>query len=263
MTEQATSARITTIQDALAALGVTSTTLSDEEKRQLDEQGYVLFPGLIDEAWLEQLRAKYEELMEKEGQSAGQEVHQEKGTRRLSDLVNKGEIFDRVYTHPKVLAAVYYVLGGEFKLSSLNARDAIPGEGHQELHADWGKREEGEPFHVVNSLWMIDDFTAHNGATRVVPGTHRSAQSAREAMGDPAAAHPEQVLAIAPAGTVLVFNSHLWHGGTRNTTQHTRRAMHGYYTAREFPQQLDQRQYIRLDTFRRISPAARYILDVE
>lgn len=256
-------ARVANITEAMKELGVTTTTLSDDEKRQLDEQGYVLFPGLIDEAWLNQLRAKYEELMEKEGQSAGQEVHQEKGTRRLSDLPNKGEVFDRIYTHPKLLAAVYYVLGREFKLSSLNGRDAIPGEGHQGLHTDWGRREPGEPFHVVNSLWMLDDFTRENGATRVVPGTHRLFKTAHEVMADPADTHPEEVLAIAPAGTVLVFNSHLWHGGTRNTTQNTRRALHAYFTAREFPQQLSQRQYIRLETFRRLSPAARYILDIE
>jgi len=253
----------TTITEALSDLGVTPTTLSPAEKQQLDEQGYLLFPGIMDEVWLENLRAKYEELMAKEGQSAGLEVHQEKGTRRLADLVNKGEIFDRVYTHPRVLAAVFHVLGGEFKLSSLNGRDAIPGEGHQQLHADWGHLDSGEPFHVVNSLWMLDDFTAENGATRVVPGTHRLGKTPQEVLPDPAAPHPEQVLAIAPAGTVLVFNAHLWHGGTKNTTQRTRRALHAYYTARAFPQQLDQRQHIRLETYRRISPAARYILDVE
>ncbi|GCE29859.1 hypothetical protein KDA_53430 [Dictyobacter alpinus] len=254
---------VTRMMKAMEELGVTSTTLSDEEKRLLDEQGYVLFPHLIDEVWLQQLRAKYEELMEKEGQSAGMEVHQENGTRRLSDLVNKGEVFDGIYTHPKLLAAVFHIIGCEFKLSSLNGRDAIPGEGHQSLHADWGRLEEGEPFHVVNSLWMLDDFTSENGATRVVPGTHRLFKSPEETMSNPADEHPEQVLALAPAGTVLVFNAHLWHGGTCNVTQNTRRALHCYFSAREFPQQLNQREYLRLETFRRISPAARYLLDVE
>lgn len=255
-------ASLSTITEALNELGVTSTTLSLAEKQQLDEQGYLLLPGIMNEIWLAALRTRYEELMVKEGQLAGLEVHQEKGTRRLADLVNKGEVFDRVYTHPKVLAAVFHVLSGDFKLSSLNGRDALPGEGHQALHADWGHREPDEPFHVVNSLWMLDGFTRDNGATRVVPGTHRLGKTPREALADPAGIHPEQVLAIAPAGTVLVFNAHLWHGGTQNTTRRTRRALHSYYTAREFPQQLDQRQYLRLETYRRISPAARYLLDV-
>jgi ectoine hydroxylase-related dioxygenase (phytanoyl-CoA dioxygenase family) len=202
-------------------------------------------------------------LMQKEGASAGKEVHQEEGTRRLADLVNKGEVFDKIYIHPRILAAVHHILKRDFKLSSLNARDAIPGQGHQDFHADWGARKEEEPFHVVNSVWMIDDFTADNGATRILPGSHKLAGEAGDTLKDPKAPHPDEVLAIAPAGSVLVFNAHAWHGGTKNHTQKTRRACHGYFTAREHEQQLNQREYIRKSTYDRISPAARYILDVE
>lgn len=253
---------ISNIQEALAALGVTDTTLTQEQKRFLDEHGYLILPDVIDAAWLEALRDKYEHLMVKEGASAGTEVHQEQGTRRLADLVNKGDIFDRMYTHPQVLAAVYHVLNREFKLSSLNARDAIPGEGRQPLHADWGKHPKGTPFHVVNSLWMIDDFTPDNGATRIVPGSHHLDGGVSDYMADPADAHPDEMLAVAPAGTVVVFNAHTWHGGTMNRSNRTRRACHCYYTAREHSQQLNQREYIRKATYDRISPAARYILDV-
>lgn len=250
------------IQEALVSMGVNEDTLSAEDKNNLDVNGYVAFENILDTAWLERLRDKYEELMEKEGQSAGIEVHQEAGTRRLSDLVNKGEIFDGVYTHPKILAAVFHVLQREFKLSSLNARDALPGEGLQALHADWGVRKPSEPFHVVNSIWLIDDFTGDNGVTRVVPGTHKWKGSPSDYMNDPSAPHPDENLIIAPAGTVVVFNAHVWHGGTMNRSERTRRAMHCYFTAREHGQQLNQAEYIRKKTYDRVSPAARYILDV-
>src|SRR4051812_7945917 len=107
--------KIGSIEEAIRQLGVTENTLSDAEKQALDEQGFVLLPGIIEPEWLDRLRQTYEELMAKEGALAGIEVHQEAGTRRLSDLVNKGEVFDRIYTHPKVLAGVYHVLGREFK----------------------------------------------------------------------------------------------------------------------------------------------------
>src|SRR5690554_5457579 len=107
------------IEEALKSLGAGSDVLSEVEKEQLDRQGYVVFPGLMGKAMVDALRDKYEELITKEGQSAGKEVHQEEGTRRLSVLVNKGSIFDAIYTNPKVLAAVYHVLKREFKLSSL------------------------------------------------------------------------------------------------------------------------------------------------
>jgi ectoine hydroxylase-related dioxygenase (phytanoyl-CoA dioxygenase family) len=250
------------IKEALSALGVTGNTLSEAEKHALDVQGFVVFPSIIEPEWLERLRDKYEDILEKEGKLAGIEVHQEQGTRRLADLVNKGDVFDRMYTHPKILAAVHHVLQREFKLSSLNARDAIPGEGHQALHADWGEHRADELYHVANSIWLIDDFTGENGVTRIVPGTHRLGGSPSDLMDDPKAPHPDEILLIAPAGTVAVFNSHVWHGGTINRTKTTRRACHCYFTAREHPQQLDQSKYIHKTTSDRISPAAKYILDL-
>ncbi|OCT13889.1 phytanoyl-CoA dioxygenase [Paenibacillus pectinilyticus] len=246
----------------MAVLGVTEHTLTEEQKKSLDEEGFVVFPDLLDETQLEVIRAKYEELMTKEGMNAGKEVHQEEGTRRLSDLVNKGECFDGIYTHPKLLAAVYHVLMREFKLSSLNARDAIPGAGLQALHADWGSREASEPFHVCNSIWLIDDFTRENGATRVVPGSHKLSGNPQQHGIDPREPHPQEVLLLAPAGSVGIFNSHVWHGGTLNRTTQTRRALHAYFTAREHKQQLDQAEYLRKKTFDRLSSAARYVLDV-
>lgn len=254
---------VSNIQEALEQLGVTGNTLTEEEKRALDDNGYIVFPSLMPQEWLEGLQAKYEQLMQQEGRSAGSEVHQEEGTRRLSDLVNKGAEFDGIYTHPKVLAAVYHIISRDFKLSSLNGRDAVPGHGHQGLHADWGSRFAGEPYHVVNSVWMLDDFSAENGATRVVPGTHKLAGDISALIPNPAEAHPDQIVLQAPAGSVAVFNSHLWHGGTRNTSTRTRRGIFGYFTAREFGQQLDQSEYIRVKTYRRLSPAARYVLGVE
>lgn len=250
------------IEDALQALGSQGGILFEEQRKDLDEKGYAVFPGIIDPDWLEQLRARFEELCEKEGAKAGLEVHQEAGTRRLSDLVNKGEVFDRVYTHPVILSAIRHVLGDAFRLSSLNARDARPGEGLQGLHADWREDYDGR-FHVCNSIWLLDDFTRDNGCTRVVPGTHRN-KHPRNVLSDPRAPHADEEYIVAPAGTVAVFNSHVWHGGTRNVTEDkSRRAMHCYFTLREHPQQTNQREYLRYETWKRISPAARYILDVD
>ncbi len=127
-------------------------------------------------------------------------------------------MFDICFTHPRVLAAIARVLGGEFRLSSLNSRAVLPGQGLQGLHADWSGPVAPGDYYVCNSIWLLDDFTAENGATRVVPGSHRSGKAAHEVMDDPAATHPEEILLIAPAGTVVIFNSHVWHGGTRNTT---------------------------------------------
>jgi ectoine hydroxylase-related dioxygenase (phytanoyl-CoA dioxygenase family) len=69
------------------------------------------------------------------------------------------------------------------------------------------------------------------------------------------------VLLLAPAGTVVVFNSHLWHGGTLNRSSRPRRALHAYFTRRSKGQQFDQRKYAQPETLARLGPAARFILD--
>jgi ectoine hydroxylase-related dioxygenase (phytanoyl-CoA dioxygenase family) len=210
---------------------------------------------------VEAVRAQLAGLLAAEGERAGLEVHQEKGTDRLADLVNKGAVFEPCFTEARVLACVGEVLG-EFRLSSLNFRAALPGHGRQALHADWGGPVPPGGYQVCNSIWLLDDFTTANGATRVVPGSHRSGTVPRLAMPDPAAPHPDEVQITGRAGTVVIFNSHLWHGGASNRSDRPRRALHGLFTRRDRAQQTDQQAYLRPETLSRLSPAARFILDV-
>jgi ectoine hydroxylase-related dioxygenase (phytanoyl-CoA dioxygenase family) len=248
--------------EALRALGARDDTLTEDEKAALDHDGFLPLPGVLAPDQIAAINARLAALLREEGERAGTEVHQEAGTDRLSDLVNKDAIFEICFTHSRVLAGIAHVLRGDLKLSSLNSRAALPGEGLQALHADWSGPVAPGDYYVCNSIWLLDDFTAENGATRVVPGTHRSGQAPREALADPKAPHPQEIKLLAPAGTVVIFNSHVWHGGTLNTTDRPRRALHSYFCRRDQPQQLDQRKYIRPQTYERLSEAARYILDV-
>ncbi|MEP6984109.1 MAG: phytanoyl-CoA dioxygenase family protein [Chloroflexota bacterium] len=250
------------LKDALTELGVTDTTLSQAEKDQLDRDGYLPLANILSAGQIAQMSKRTDEMIAEEGEGAGKEVHQEAGATRLSDLVNKDPIFEICFTHPRVLAAISHVLGGNLKLSSLNYRAALPGYGLQGLHADWGGAVEPGDYYVCNSIWLLDDFTESNGATRIIPGSQRSGKVPRDVMSDPSQSHPDEILLTAPAGTVVIFNSHTWHGGTLNRTDKPRRAMHSYFTRRDQTQQLDQKAFIRPDTYERLSSAARFILDV-
>ncbi len=250
------------MQAALSEFGVGPNTLSQAECDQLDRDGFLALSGLLTSDQITAFRNRLDELTKAEGLAAGTEVHQEAGTDRLADLVNKDALFELCFTHPRVLAAIAHVLGDSFKLSSLNSRAALPGQGLQSLHADWGSAVALGDYKVCNSIWLLDDFTETNGATRVVPGSHRSGKTPRDVMDDPSATHPDEIKILAPAGTVVVFNSHTWHGGTLNQSGRRRRAIHSYFCRRDQPQQLDQRAYLRPETAARLSPAARYILDV-
>ena len=214
-----------TMQDVLESLGVRPDTLTQQEKDQLDHNGFLPLSGVLTLDHLGSLRARVDELLQAEGDQAGMEFRQEDGTERLSDLVNKGAVFDVCYTHPRLLAGIAHVLEADFKLSSLNYRAALPGQGHQALHTDWSEPVPADQFRVCNSIWLLDDFTEDNGPTRVVPGSHQRAAPPKDEMPAGRAASDEVTLLRTP-GTVVIFNSHLWHGGTLNRTAIRRRALH-------------------------------------
>ena len=249
------------IENVLAACGVAEETLTEQHRHELDELGYTVFHNVIDPAWLDELRATFERLIAEEGDLAGSEVSRNPGIRRLADLVNKGAVFDRIYTHPVVLAAAYQVIGRPFKLVSLNGHDPLPGGGQQVLHSDFGGPRDGRN-HQTNALWMLDDLTPENGPTRVVPGSHRRKTFPKEEMDDLLAPHPQERYITGPAGSVAFFNGQIWHGSTTNRTKDKRRVYHCAFTARENKQQTDQRAYLRPETDARLTEAARYILDV-
>jgi ectoine hydroxylase-related dioxygenase (phytanoyl-CoA dioxygenase family) len=238
--------------------------VTSETLQQLDEQGYIALPGSMDEAFLQEIRARVEQLWEEEDTNAGSEFRKEPGARRLANLVDKGEVFERVVSHPGVLAAVRHVLGDDFKLSSLNARSTDPWWAEcQPLHCDAGAVADHAGFWVCNTIWLLDDFTPTNGATRVVPGSQRLGKLPQQELADPQAPHPDEVLVLGHAGTVVVMNTHAWHGGTANQTGNPRRALHAFYTRGDKPQQQYQKALLRPETQTRLSPELRRILALD
>jgi hypothetical protein len=240
------------------------TMMTESAQRLLDERGYVLLEGFMPPGVLEELRARVDELWEIEGERAGMEFKQEPQTRRLANLVDKGEIFERIISMPEVLELVAHVLGPELKLSSLNARSANPrSDWVQPLHADAGAVADERGYWVCNTVWMLDDFTPTNGALRVVPGSHKWGRLPQSSLADPTAPHPDEVLVLGPAGSLVVQNAHLWHGGTANRTDRPRRAVHGFYTRRDKPQQQYQKRLLRAETQARLSPELRRLLALD
>ena len=242
--------------------GFTPEPLKPALYHELDQNGFAVLENVIGPKWLEQLRQTFEELVEGEGEEAGVEVAQMKGVRRLADLVNKGEAFDAVYVQPALLTAALHIFQRPFKLHSLNGHDPLANDGLQSLHADGGQPETTEgPFRVVNSMWMLDDMTPDNGATRIVPGSHRRPEGVADAHPARTAPHPEEIYLTGTAGSVGVFNGSAWHSCTQNRSGGPRRVLHVAFIAREHKQQTDQKEHLRESTDRRLSPLARYILD--
>jgi ectoine hydroxylase-related dioxygenase (phytanoyl-CoA dioxygenase family) len=234
------------------------------EIEQLDREGFVVLENFIGPDFLRALRIRADELLEQEGEAAGSEFKQEPDARRLANLVDKGEVFERAVLVPRILALAEHVLGPRFKLGSVNFRSANPhSSSSQPLHVDVGALPDEKGFSVCNTIWMLDDFTPENGATRCVPGTHRSGKRPQEVLEDPSVPHPNEILVTGKAGTVVVMNAHMWHGGTANHTGFPRRALHVFYTRWDKPQQQYQKKLLRPEVQAKLSPDLRRILALD
>lgn len=148
-------------------------------------------------------------------------------TRRFSALFDRAPATMGLALWPEVLQAIEAVLGGSptspaCDCIQLNLTQAVaigPGEPAQALHRDATMF----PIHadrelMINVMWALDDFTADNGATRLIPGSNHWAVDRR---GHDA----EGLAAEMPAGSALVWLGSTWHGGGENRTQHDRRGI--------------------------------------
>lgn len=181
----------------------------------LDRDGFTVVPGALDARWLERLRLAFEHAPAQ--RDGTQHVTLDEATPELA-------AWTALKQHPVVLATARHVLGPTFTVRDLHGRNPLPGFGQQGLHADWMERADATQFFVVTAIWMIDAFTAENGATRLVPGTHRLPRAVPKRLAQPSSVHPEERIATGDAGSVLVFNGHTWHAGRRNDSRGPRRA---------------------------------------
>ena len=261
------------MEHALRELGLLhadNDVLTSAERRGLERDGFVDLGCLLDPPQLERIRARVDAQIVAEGTEAGVEVSRMRGIGRVSGTVLKAMnfdgLFDVFFDHPRLLAAVRHVLGVHFKMSSSNYHCPLPGYGLQGLHADWGWGVV-EP-EVVNAIWMLDDFTDDNGPTRVVPGSHNlrahpMGSALNDGTHDPHDRVAGEVYLTGRAGTCVVYNAHLWHGGTQNRSGGLRRSLHSYFTRSERRTQTDTPALLHESVHGRLSRAQRAILDVD
>lgn len=162
----------------------------------------------LDAAHVERLRAAFEG------------AEQRDGTQHVP-------LFDEALaSHPAIVSSARVVFGdASWRVRDMHGRNPLPGFGQQGLHADWKPRTPGEPFMVMSAIWMLDDFTIENGATRVVPGSHKIIAPLSKSLAQPLAHHEREVVITGSRGSVLIFNGHLWHSGRKNESRGPRRCV--------------------------------------
>lgn len=201
-------------------------------REDMEAFGFCRFGGAVSEADLEEARQRLD------AQAAGEEAagvawrdsgltaetYRQGPNQRVWNLINKGEVFRRMATNAVMTELLAMMLGDSFILSSFTANIARQGGALGGLHTDQMFSPAETPYALVaNCLWMLDDFTPENGATSIIPGSHKFGRWPQFSE-----AADRRVPAVGPAGALLVFDGRLWHGTGANTTDRPRRALLAY-----------------------------------
>ncbi len=170
-------------------------------------------------------------------------------TVRIYNLLAHGAPFAEVPVHACVLPIVEGVLDEGCLISSLSSIAIDPGESAQPIHADDQVIPLEKPHApiVCNSMWALTDFTEANGATRLVPGSHRTPSPEYGGVY-------ETIAAEMPKGSVLLWDGALWHGGGANRTDTRRTGIAMNYCAGFIRQQENQQLGLDPELVRGFAP---------
>jgi len=220
---------------------------------RIERDGYTIVEGVLAPARAAEVAAEIERLESALGITEAQNLFEGLHTRRIYNLLVHGALFEGIAEHETVLPLVERVLDKGCLISSLSSIAILPGEGPQPVHADDQLIPLPKPHVplVCNTMWAISDFTADNGATRLMPGTHRA--DASPELGREYQTVPAEMR----AGSVLVYHGSLWHGGGPNRTGGRRVGVAMNYCAGWVRQQENQQLGIPLEVARRFSPRLR------
>jgi ectoine hydroxylase-related dioxygenase (phytanoyl-CoA dioxygenase family) len=187
-------------------------TTADGIARQIQDDGYAVVPGLMSHEAVTTAKAELGTLLDDAPWGSGFDGAR---TKRAWAPLAVTRCMDQAALAPVVLDAVEQVIGAGAQFGITCAIRVHPGQQPQVLHYDQGIYPLPRDRDVmITALWALDDFTAANGATRIVPGSHH------RPAGKPDAA--EAIAAEMPAGSVLLFSGRLYHGAGANTATRPR-----------------------------------------
>jgi ectoine hydroxylase-related dioxygenase (phytanoyl-CoA dioxygenase family) len=218
----------------------------------LEQEGCVVVERLLDATKVDAIRSSL--APHRAVNPSGRNDFEGFSTKRIYALFAKTRELDELAVHPLLLGVLDRVLG-HYQLSGPVAIDIGPGESAQGLHRDdvvypipWPHQQV-----VLNTMWALDDFTLDNGATRIVPGSHRTDPAALPAEG-------EVVVATMPAGSVMFYVGTVWHGGGANRTDGRRLGVILEYAASWLRAQENHVTAVPVEVVRTLAPRLQELL---
>jgi hypothetical protein len=200
----------------------------DDVVAVLAEDGCVCVDRLVDPAVMDQIHGELAPFIE--ATPMGPDDFSGHRTRRTGSLIARSPSFRPLATHPLISGTLDRVLGDHatsYQLHLTQVIDIGPGEPGQLVHRDqWAF--DFFPFPVgyeveCHVMWAMSDFTDSNGATRVIPGSHKWEDKLRPGYED-------TVPAEMAKGSVFVYIGSVYHGGGANRSDGRRLGINVGYT---------------------------------
>lgn len=193
----------------------------------LRSHGYAIVDELVPPSLMQRIGAEMAPYVE--SSPWGRDAYLGKLTRRSGSLVARSPSSHELIMHPLVLDVVGRFLSraAAFQLQLTQIISVYPGSPAQKLHQDqtiWDFfpfPDDYEP--QCNLLWALSDYTAKNGATRIVPG------SQYERVRD--YAESDSLPAVMKPGSALFYSGKIYHGAGRNDSEGVRQAVNITYAA--------------------------------
>ena len=228
----------------------------DEHAARIERDGYTILEDAIPADFVAEVAADLLRLEREHRIEPSDNDFEGSKTVRIYNLLVHGDLYERIPVHENVLPLVERVLDAGCLISSLSSIGIGPGETAQPIHADDMLIPLGKPHEpiICNSMWALSDFTERNGATRLVPGSHRLDHSPSYGQ------HYDSVAAEMRAGSVLVWHGSLWHGGGANCSDARRVGIAMNYCAGFIRQQENQQLGIPREIVQRFSPRLRQLV---
>jgi len=215
----------------------------------IETDGYTIVKNAIEPELLDRLNTALLELEKTLAINPGNNAFEGHNTIRIYNLLAHHAVFQQVPVHAHLLPVVEGVLDEGCLVSSLSSISIDPGEIAQPMHVDDALLQLKRPHKsvVCNSMWALTDFTKENGATRIVPGSHKWEHTPEYRK------HYDSIPAEMSKGSLLIWNGSLWHGGGANKSNKRRVGIAMNYCAGYIRQQENQQLGLPRETVEKFS----------
>ena len=209
-----------------------------QQVSELLSQGYCLIPDFLSPDQLSCVNGQFDKLL---GQYSGRNNFEGNHTERIYTLVARDKVFQDVVEDPRILTLCDQFLMPNYLLTASQAIVIGPNETPQPWHTDdaFYRIARPRPMVSLSTIVAVEDFTAENGGTQLVPGSHlwgdkqlEDAYSGNNLNDETSTIDPFDALSLTmemPAGSCLVFTGTLLHRGGENSSGGTRRALSNQY----------------------------------